>query len=220
MIITRENERLYLTSWNYNAARIISELAKIVVNNGGKYKPTKTAIISNRSHSEMLREYETKTAHYKSIVADGHGNEKTIEAITRMTTDIERLKKFNNEPIQVTHTSYISFILDGFYYYYQVDDNPFFEFYYSKTPIVNGKHSMDAAMTEDKKEWLFDCFFKVDCSKSDIVEAANLIFNMLVNAKKSPIIRDSKKQRVPNIYDGGYHYETIYAPERLEKIDF
>ena len=61
---------------------------------------------------------------------------------------------------------------------------------------------------------------EVDCSKSDIVEAANLIFNMLVNADKSPIVRDFKKQRVPNIYDGGYHYEIIYAPERLEKIDF
>lgn len=28
------------------------------------------------------------------------------------------------------------------------------------------------------------------------------------------------RQRVPNRYDGGYHYETIYAPERFGKIDF
>jgi len=177
-IVKKDGERLYLRTWEYNASRILTELAKIVTNNGGKVKPTNTAIISDRSAKE------------------------------------------ENEPITVTHTSYISFVLDETYYYYQVNDNPFFEFYYQKTPIKNGKRSRDAGAEADKKEWLFDCFFDSNCAQQDIIEAANLIFEMLCNAPVSKIIRDKHKQRVANLHNDGWHFGTVYAPERLEKVDF
>lgn len=125
-----------------------------------------------------------------------------------------------DEPITVTHTSYISFILDETHYYYQVNDNPFFEYYYNKTPIKNGKRSRDAGLEADKKEWVFDCFFGSNCGQQDIIEAANLIFNMLCNAPMSKIIRDKRKQRVANTFNEGWHFETVYVPERLEKVDF
>lgn len=177
-IVLKDGERLSLRAWEYNAARIMSELASIVKNQGGRVSPTNKAIISDRSATEEA------------------------------------------EPITVTHTSYISFVLDETYYYYQVNDNPFFEFYYSKTPIKNGKRSRDAGLEEDKKEWLFDCFLGSNCGKQDIIEAANLIFNMLCNAPMSKILRDKRKQRVANTYNDGWHFETVYAPERLEKVDF
>jgi hypothetical protein len=177
-IVMRDGERLYLRAWEYNAARIMTELAKIVKNHDGRVKPTHTAIISDRS-------------------AEGE-----------------------SEPITVTHTTYISFILDETYYYYQVNSNPFFEFHYQKTPIKDGKRSKDAVLEADNKEWLFDCFLNSNCGQPDIVEAANLIFNMLCNAPLSEIIRDSYKQRVPNTYNSGYHIERVYRPERLEKVNF
>jgi hypothetical protein len=177
-IVLKEGERLYLRAWEYNAARIITELANIVETHGGRVKPTNAAIISDRSAKE------------------------------------------ETEPITVTHTSYISFVLDDTYYHYQVNNNPFFDFYYNKTPIKNGKRSRDAGLEADKKEWLFDCFFGSNCGQQDIIEAANLIFNMLCNAPQSRIIRDKHKQRVANTYNDGWHYETLYTPERLEKVDF
>ena len=177
-IVRKEGERLYLRAWDYNAARIISELANIVKNHGGRVRPTNTAIISDRSAKEEA------------------------------------------EPITVTHTTYISFVLNETHYYYQVNDNPFFDFYYSKTPIKNGMRSRDAGLEADKKEWLFDCFFGSNCEQQDVIEAANLIFNMLCNAPMSEIIRDKRKQRVANTYDDGWHFETVYTPERLEKVDF
>lgn len=213
MIITRENERLYLSSWNYNAAQILTELAKIVINNGGSVKPTKTAIISNRSISEAIHENENRLERLTN-------SEKAKTAIETITAEIETLKSINNEPIKVTHLTYINFILDGVYYSYSIDDNPFFPFHIYKTPIKDGKRSADAACIEDKKEWLFDCFLKMNCNKSDIVEAANIIFNMLVNSNNSPIIRDSHRQRVANTYNSGYHYETIYSKERFIDIGF
>ena len=177
-IVIKDGERLYLRAWEYNAARIISELANIVKNHGGRVKPTHTAIISDRSTEKEA------------------------------------------EPITVTHTGYISFILDETYYYYQVDSNPFFDFYWKKTPVKNGKYSKDAGLEADKKEWLYDCFFSSNCGQPDIIEAANSIFNMLCNAPISKIIRNGRKQRVPNTYNDGYHMETVYQPERITNIEF
>lgn len=108
MIVLKENQRLYLHSCNYNMARMMSALANLVKEHGGRVKPTRQALISDRNCKDA-------------------------------------------EPIKVTHTSYISFVLNDVYYYYQVDDNPFFPFYYIKTPIKNGKYSMDAALEETKK---------------------------------------------------------------------
>lgn len=153
-IVLNDGERLYLRAWEYNAARILTELANIVKNHGGRVKPTHTAIISDRSAEKEA------------------------------------------EPITVTHTSYISFIMNETYYYYQVNDNPFFEFYYNKTPIKNGTRSRDAGLEADKKEWLFDCFFGSNCGQQDILKAANLIFNMLCHA---PMSRGNHKQQLEKV---------------------
>lgn len=218
MIITRENERLYLTSWNYNAALVLSELAKIVINNGGNVAPTKSAIISNRSIDDVIHENESRI---DRIIEHRNNGKKVNDAIIAdLTAKNEALKGINNEPIKVTHLTYINFTIDGIYYGYSVDDNPFFPFHIYKTPIKDGKRSADAAAVEDKKEWLFDCLLKMNCSKSDIVEAANLIYNMLITSDNSPIIRNSRRQRVPNTYNNGYHYETIYSKERFVDVDF
>lgn len=219
MIITRENERLYLSSWNYNAAQILTELAKIVINNGGNVAPTKTAIISNRSIDEVIHENENRI---NRIIERRNNGKKVNDAIiAELTAENEAIKGINNEPITVTHLTYINFTIDGVYYSYYVDDNPFFPFHIYKTPIKDGKRSADAAGVEDEKKWITnDCFYKMNCSKSDIVEAANLIYNMLITSNNSPIIRNSRRQRVPNTYNNGYHYETIYSKERFVDVDF
>lgn len=219
MLVMKENERLYPATWEYNAACILTELAKIVISNGGKVKPLRTAIISNRSITAAKQEYTEKIERFTEL-EKAHHNEKRAAAIKAYSEKLAELEKVDNTPVAVTHTSYISFVYNGFYFYYQVDNNPFFEFLYIKTPVNNGKYSQGACLEEDKKEWLYDCFFSATCSKSDIKRGADLIFNMLVSAKPSIIRRDCKKQRVSNLYDGGYHYETIYSPERFTKIDF
>lgn len=202
MFVTKENERLYPATWEYNAARILTELAKIVINNGGKVKPQKNAIITNRTVDAAKREYLEKIERFTELEKTSH-NEARANAIKTYSEKLEALEKVNNESITVTHTSYIKFVLDGFIYYYQVDDNPFFEFYYSKTAVISGRYSRDTYSMEDKKEWLYDCFFSATCNIEDVKEAANLIFNMLVSSAPSRIHREVKRQRVANIYDGG-----------------
>ena len=177
MIVSKENQRLYLRSCDYNMARMMSALASLVKEHGGRVKPTRQALISDRNCKDA-------------------------------------------EPIKVTHTSYISFVLNDVYYYYQVDDNPFFPFYYIKTPIKNGKYSMDAALEETKKGWLIDSFWGQHCSESNIHCAAEFVFNELSKARMSTVIRDFKRTKVPNLYDDGWHWEKVYKPERIGTIDF
>ena len=217
MLVTRENERLCLNNWGYNSSRIISALAVIVENNGGVVKPTKKAIISNRTIENAKRDIIEKLEQVKEA-QENNPTEKRAAYIERNENELKELETINNEPITVTHTTYISFVLDGMYYYYQTDNNPFFEFYYKKTPVVNKKYSLDSLMMYDKKEWLFDCFFSFRATDDDVKEAANLIFNMLVSSKNSTIQRESRRKRVANVYDGGYHYETVYSSERFEQI--
>lgn len=223
MIVTKDNERLYPATWEYNAARVITRLALVIENYGGRVKYGKNAVISNRSIDNAIIEKQSRIERLKELNALNNltANEEKRDAVIKsLAQDIEELKTLNNEPLTVTHTSYISFIFNDFYYYFQVDSNPFFPFYYSKTPVNGDRYSKDAALQESKKEWLYECLLSWTCNDSEIKEIANLIFNELCSASASPIIRDHKKQRVSNTYNTGYHYEIIYAPERIATIDF
>lgn len=219
MYISKDNERLYPKTWVYNSSRLLTQLAKIVTDNGGSVKPHRTAIVSDRNHDEAIREYRERIARYTELEKVNH-NPKREEAIKKYSAKLEKLEAVNNDPIKVTHTTHISFVLDGFFYYYQTDDNPFFPFYFFKTPVHNGKYSLDAVCTEDQKDWLYDCFMFCGCPDADIVEGANMIYNMLVNSGCTRISRNYQRKRVPNLYDGGYHYENVYEPERLGTVDF
>lgn len=220
MIVTKENQELFPATWEYNAARITSELARIVENHGGRVKYGNAAIITNRTITAEIFRQEARAERVRALIAENGATEKNAAALRTIEKEIEKLRSIDNTPRRVTHTGYISFIYNGNYYRYSTDSNPFFEFYFVKTPVNNGKYSADAYGIEDKKEWFFDCLLSWTCSDADIIETANLIFNMLCAAPLSEIHRDGRRQRVKNTYNDGYHYETIYTPERIAKIDF
>ena len=182
-MFTKENQTLYLATWEYNSVLIIKELKRIILNHGGKVKP-------GYSHQEGF------------IVA------RNIEG---------------SQPVKVDNSNYITFVLDNYHYYLQLDDNPFFDFHFWKTPVVNNKASKDAVAENLDKSWLWDCFLYSDerrAANDDRKEAANLIFNALISAPECKKRIDSHRVRVPNSYNNGYHYETIKDKERFETIDF
>lgn len=220
MIVTKENERLFCKTWTYNAARILSELAQVVENNGGRVKYGHAAIISNYRAEEARREYTEKIQRLEDLEKN-ESKPARAAALEKYRRKLDAIGP-ELEPVRVTHTTYISFVLDGFYYYFQVDDNPFFEFLYQKTPVrADGTRSLDAYLVESKKEWLYDTFIiDYHAAQADCREAACMILNELQQAAPSGIARDAERRRVPNSYNSGYHYETVYKPERRAALDF
>lgn len=62
MIVIKENERLYATSWQYNSARILTRLAQLITAQGGKVKPLYPAVISALARTRILA--DTATAYH------------------------------------------------------------------------------------------------------------------------------------------------------------
>lgn len=122
--------------------------------------------------------------------------------------------------VTVTHTSYISFTLDGVYYSYSVSDNPFFPFHYSKTRIVDGKHKMNVYADELSKVWLTDPVYCGIATDEETTSAAVVLFELLKKAPLSRAYGERKRQRVYNRFDNRYHYEYITVAPRIEAIDF
>ena len=227
MFFTQDNQTLYLDSWEFNAALILEELAQIIENNGGTIKAKdRSGYIVNRSIIECQRKAQEHAERVREAI-EKHivdADEKRVAYLAKMDSDARELKSVKNEPVKVSHLSYISFVLGGIYYYFQIDSNPFFEHYFVKTPVVDGcRASKDACLEEINTEWIFDSFFKA-CAPAEIAEdrreAANMIFNQLLAANCSKKAIDSRRVRVSNTYNSGYHYETIKSKERFEALDW
>lgn len=197
--------RLYLTSWEYNAYRLMSRLAVVVENANGKViYPNNTFTITNRSINEVI----DKKQHLIENAKD-KTNPYYLKRLNEYNDLIEKCGHEAKTPIETTHSTYISFTLDGYFYNYNLDTNPFFDFYFTKAPIIDGnKYDANRYGIMDKKEWFFDCFLYAGCSDADIAEAAELIFNMLIKSNCGQLI--TEKHRVPNTYDSGYHYENFH----------
>ena len=224
-IVLKDGERLYLNSWEYNMARVISELAKMVQDRGGRCKRLPYAMVTNRTNYNKAIELKSRIERLEQNI-NKYSNAELIEklktALEKTRSEYEQAKAAadNEKPVKVEYTSYITFVLNNYVYYFQIEDIPFFPVLASKTPVKNGKYSRDAVLGEFKKEIAFDQMIFSSVSEQEINEVASLILDTLASSKQSPIYRDGKKQRVPNVYNGGYHYETIYRPERFATIDF
>lgn len=175
-------QKRYLTNWSYNAARIFDNLEKIVHDNGGilvsewkRTQPREKYLIQNRTLSAAIHEKREFVEKLERLERPAGRTERE---------ELERMEAIDNTPRETFYGDYqyIAFTLDGVYFYYQVDRNPFFPFYYTKSNADGGRVDRNTYLDDDKKEWLYDCFFTWNCSDADCLEAANLIFNMLMNA--------------------------------------
>ena len=220
MIVMKDNERHYATSWQYNSARILTRLAQLVTAQDGKVKPLHPAVLSDHNLEDEIQDIEARIRTLTEQENESHSDSQTL-ALQTCLSRLDRLRAIPNTPITVTHTSYISFAMNGLYYSYQLDSNPFLPFYYLKTPIENGTYSGDACLANEPKPWLQDnSFIRYGCSDSEIETAAQAILALLLAAPLSTLRHDTKRTRIPNIYDSGYHFENIPVKERRLKIDF
>lgn len=180
-------------------------------------KPLYPAVISDRN----LEEACTATQH--RIESSSTLHPKVREPlISNLQNELALFQAIPHTPITVTHTSYINFTMNGVYYSYSLDNNPLFPFHYLKTPIEpkSETYSGDACMEESPKSWFTDPLIGFGCPDSEIESAAGAILSLLLAAPLSTIRHDTKRTRIPNTYNSGYHFETIPIKERRIKIDF
>lgn len=181
-------ERRFLDSWNYNAALIFDELETIVLSNGGAIvstwaKARKAYAITNRSITDAIREQNERIERYRKVNSVAFTAARAA-AIAAAKEKLHELENIPNEP-RITYYGdyrYICFALNGSYYYYSVDNNPFFDFHFAKAKIQNGEINKHYYLNNDKKDWFYDCFWRWNCSRDDIQDAAKHIFDMLINS--------------------------------------
>ena len=231
-MFTQDNQTLYFTNPRYNLALILAELAKIVTNAGGSVKPAyHHGYIENRTFYECATEAEQRALRFEYSIENGTQTDpEKIEKLKKAAAELRReaaeLRKQGEESkAEASHTNYIIFTLDGYYYNIDFSDNVFEDFHYTKTPIrENNTISRDTYREKLNKDFFADCFFYIKDAKPEIAEdrkeAANMIFNQVTAANPCRIYRETYRKRVPNYYNNHYHYETIAKPERTEKIDF
>lgn len=200
-------QRRYLNSWNYNAAHILAELETIVKNNGGTLCRTweysnppawlterKQFLISNRTITGAIEE-EKKWINRLEKIGPG-------EAVAEHRKKLEEYESIKNDPVPSYYGDYlyINFVVDGYYYSFSMNDNPFFDFYFAKIKVeAKNKINRNYYINTDSKKWWDDCFFRANCSPEDRREAANLIYNMLITADTCRIYRDKNRKPYANI---------------------
>lgn len=194
-----EIKKLYLSSWPYNAALILTELDKIIKNNGGKivstWRTTKRPdiLITNRN---LITAIQDARARVDRVML-----RKSIDPAP-FINEVKQLESINNNFVLTCHGDYLytSFILNGCYYNYNMNDNPFFEFYYTKTPVINGNKIINTCYSlNDNKRWFKDIFYSYKCTHEQRRAAALDIFNMLM-ASTTSLTYNSKTQS---------HYKNI-----------
>ncbi len=206
--ITTTAEKRFLSSWKYNAARILEEIENIVKNHGGELVATwqystppewltkrKRFLIENRFLTEELTKEKEKLSRLEKLGR--------TEAARETQKKIERLFDIDNTPRLSYYADYlyIQFSLDGYFYYYSIDDNPFFDFHFARVKIEEGeKINQNYFLKNDSKKWLDDCFFYIDCSEADTKEAANLIFNMLLTEETNKTYTNRKRNKHATLY--------------------
>jgi hypothetical protein len=138
------------------------------------------------------------------IVSEYQGMKDDITEVENRTSGIDPV-------IHVHHITYISFVLDDVYYYYQVDDNPFFPHQYVKAKVHDGEYA-NSYLDEVSQEWMNDDFFHDGLSEEEIEKAASRLFNQLIELPCSKVVQEWTWKNVPNTYDGQTHRERVMKP--------
>lgn len=203
-------EKLYFSLNTYNRARIIEQIKKIIVADGGKILISKYA---------KLIEVHLQT----------------FNATKEQRARLEMLPPLLVCGLGCFGSLSLAYIKNGFCYYISYDENPFFPIVFNKIKVDEngnyyGKRYLYSNEPINEKSYKKDGVFALSlgyddifgiCSDEQIKDLAeyhyNQIKNVIENGRESET--DTEKKRVPNYYNNGYHYETIFDRSRHNIFD-
>ena len=134
------------------------------------------------------------------VVSEYVDNRKPAEVHNRDTED-NHISWFTS-----WSSSYITFCLDGYIYYLQIDSNLFSPVRYQKKRVENGNKVYLEEMTRQYVDY--------GMTRDEAKEAALKLFSFLESAECSEVVYSKKTVKVPNTYNDGWHEEAISKPEK------
>ena len=99
------------------------------------------------------------------------------------------------EPVRIYGQGYIKFSVDGNLYDFEIDDNPFFEHYYSKLKILDGKVPRGYQVYMEalpRNVWMYDCLFRT-ATDEQIAEIAEIVYQTLLKMPYSRVQPERKE---------------------------
>ena len=203
-------EKRYFKLNSYNRLRVLNEIKKMIVNDGGKILQYGKQFEIHATTLEMDEQKRKKIESLPPVKYYGYG----------MNWGGMELK----------------FVFNGYFYDIDYDGNPFFPIHFKKVKVnangeYIGKRYVDTNEEYNERQWKkdqtfvfsfgYDDFFKI-CDDNDILEMAEYhyqqIKDFLFKLPESEVYNDRK--RVPNYYNSGYHYERIYdkTPQKIDMV--
>lgn len=215
---------LYVENAKYKEVLLMKEMLKEVCKRGGfevcekghEFMIKQTYKLYNGNILFQISELQGKISKIEQAIcnnAKDTGNYKTRKKYLNETR--EKLKKLtqakieSNAPICSRNFDSLSFVLSNKFYHVWFDENPFFDHHFIKEPIYENGLTLNNyyAQAMEINDILGD--FLLDYDFSNTQNIASKIIDYLVSCKDCEQYFDYQKVRVPNLYDDGFHYETV-----------
>lgn len=137
-------------------------------------------------------------------------------------------KQSDENVIYIRHSGYLSVYLDGYIYYFSMDENPFFNdtFYKVKVDddlVVTNNFYMDILDDKIKHKYMPNEIWSGMLDDYLISMFAEMLLQHLLERYESEKYIDTQRIRVANIYDNGYHWENKVKPpirEQYKKVEY
>lgn len=216
-------QKRYLNTSTYNRCLVINQLRNMVKEKGGKLlKHQCNYEVENRDIPIAIKEQTIKLERIAKRMDSGLKlTAKRDCYIKKIKEDIHEWKKINNAPVLIQGNCLsLEFVYQGTYYHFWCDDNPLFPSYVVKTSLTKNKIGRNYYAEELGESWLINSLFYWTCTPEDRMKAASILWEALMSAPMSRHFRETQKRRVPNLYNGGYHYETVEFPEDFISLEF
>ena len=124
----------------------------------------------------------------------------------------------NRNIVRTHHESYISFVLNGMFYYFQVDDFSHDPQEYQKGKMLQDNTCFEPYIAGIENTWITDEFSEKPLKREQIQEAAETLLQTLVSAKETGTAMKRKEISVPNTYNKSRHREVILVPRLTNKL--
>ena len=207
-------KKLYLTQWCYNYYLIINEIKKEVLKNGGfivsdwRTEPEKIKIYNRTLNEDIIKLEkldEIRQKHTAAEIEELAKNNGYLKGLLNFEEDLKKYDYKKNNGVILTTSSYLHFIINNSLYYIQFNDNPFFDWYYTKEPIngLTATKEYNYYMDILNKE-IYDAgsYYEL-LSKKDIKRIAHNYYNYLLTANYSkPYKKQFNKTVNYNIIEG------------------